>query len=86
MSLDTTLYDNALRFLNLSGKLFGVEIFATWHLIAKIAKIAKISASRKFPAIRYSVALFGSDGYQSIKLLQIMFLAFRSTSTFMILT
>ena len=53
VSLGTTLYGNELSFLNLSGsekKFSREQIFATWH---SIAKIAKISASRKFPAIRY---------------------------------
>ena len=34
----------------LEEEIFAEQIFASWHLIAKIAKI---SASRKFPAIRY---------------------------------
>ena len=56
MSLDTTLYGNALSFLNLSGKNFQrrtflqEQIFTTWH---SIAKIAKIFALQKFPAIQY---------------------------------
>ena len=35
----------------ISKKFLKEEIFASWRLIAKITKI---SASRKFPAIRYS--------------------------------
>jgi len=35
-------------------------IFASWHLIVKIEKI---SASQKFPAIRYQILVCGWEGY-----------------------
>ena len=58
LSPDARLNGNVLSFLNLSGKNFRrkkfsrEEIFATWH---SIAKITKISTSRKFPAMWYTV-------------------------------
>ena len=61
LSLDMRLDGNALSFLDLSAKnfqrkkfsceeIFVGRNFATWFLIAKITKI---SASRKFPAIQF---------------------------------
>ena len=41
------------------------QIFASWRLIAKIAKI---SASRKFPAIRYTVAKQNGGGAEWVEL------------------